>query len=165
MKREFAMMMKAQSEMGVLPAGRRRTTRSQSTVGSSTGYVQSANKVSRKVKGSESKKAVGRLEADLVVVERRETEKVGAELREDRPWVIESPVPQVRDTDGDSIHEDKSPVGETTDLRRKMSKKVELNRIPTKLKDLLQTWLLEGLHVRYIHGSKVKYLTIVFLFG
>ncbi|KAL0460616.1 UNVERIFIED_CONTAM: Increased DNA methylation 1 [Sesamum latifolium] len=128
MKREFAMMMKAQSEMGVLPAGRRRTTRSQSTVGSSTGNVQSANKVSRKVRGSESKKAVGHLEADLVV-ERRETEKVGAELREDRPSVIESPVPQVRDTDGDSIHEDE-------------------NSIPTKLKDLLQTGLLEGLHVR-----------------
>ncbi|KAL0460739.1 UNVERIFIED_CONTAM: hypothetical protein Slati_0701100, partial [Sesamum latifolium] len=50
MKREFAMMMKAQSEMGALPAGRRRTTRSQSTVGSSTAYVRSANK-------SESKKA------------------------------------------------------------------------------------------------------------
>ncbi|KAL0462443.1 UNVERIFIED_CONTAM: Increased DNA methylation 1 [Sesamum latifolium] len=104
MKREFAMMMKAQSEMGTLPAGRRRTTRSQSTVGSSTGYVRSANKV--------------------------------------------------RETDGDSIHDDESPVGETTDLRMKMSKKVELNSIPTKLKDLLQTGLLEGLHVRYIHGSK-----------
>ncbi|KAL0436960.1 UNVERIFIED_CONTAM: hypothetical protein Sradi_0403900 [Sesamum radiatum] len=152
MKREFAMMMKAQPEMGVLPAGRRRTTRSQSTVGSSTGYVQSANKVSRKVKGSESKKAVGRLEANLAVVERRETEKVGAELREDMPSVIESPVPQVRDTDADSIHEDETPVGETTDLRMKMSKKVELNSIP---KDLLQTGLLEGLHVRYIHGSKI----------
>ncbi|KAL0436938.1 UNVERIFIED_CONTAM: Increased DNA methylation 1 [Sesamum radiatum] len=96
MKREFAMMMKAQSEMGALPAGRRRTTRSQSTVGSSTGKVQSADKVSRKVKGSESKKAVGRLEADLAVVERRETEKVGAELREHRPSVIESPVPEGR---------------------------------------------------------------------
>ncbi|KAL0460617.1 UNVERIFIED_CONTAM: Increased DNA methylation 1 [Sesamum latifolium] len=154
MKREFAMMMKAQSEVGALPASRRRTTRSQSTVGSSTGNVQSANKVSRKVRGSESKKAVGRLEADLVVVERRETEKVGAELREDRPSVIESTVPEVRGTDGDSIHEDESPVGETTDLRMKMSKKVELNRMPTKLKDLLQTGLLEGLNVRYIHGSK-----------
>ncbi|KAL0460618.1 UNVERIFIED_CONTAM: Increased DNA methylation 1 [Sesamum latifolium] len=251
MKREFAMMMKAQSEMGGLPAGGRRMTRSQSTVGSSKGYVRSADKVSRKVKGSESKKIKkdegeklggegvrrlefdvldcdkgenrdapqvlsnvgddsGGLKADLVAVERREAEKVGAELREDMPLVIESPVPQVRGTDGDSIHEDEKPVGETTDLgyerteestsglsekpfRRfthsalklqdeemglgstagvvdsggavtlttspsklemKMSKKVELNRIPTKLKDLLETGLLEGLHVRYIHGSK-----------
>ncbi|KAL0460740.1 UNVERIFIED_CONTAM: hypothetical protein Slati_0701200 [Sesamum latifolium] len=29
-----------------------------------------------------------------------------------------------------------------------------MSKIPTKLKDLLQTGLLEGLHVRYIHGSK-----------
>ncbi|KAL0418263.1 UNVERIFIED_CONTAM: Increased DNA methylation 1, partial [Sesamum radiatum] len=58
MKREFAMMMKAQSEIGALPAGRRRMTRSQSTAGSSKGNVRSADK-------------------------RREAEKVGAELRED----------------------------------------------------------------------------------
>ncbi|KAL0294699.1 UNVERIFIED_CONTAM: hypothetical protein Sangu_3213200 [Sesamum angustifolium] len=57
MKREFAMMMKAQSEIGALPAGRRRMTRSQSTAGSSKGNVRSADK-------------------------RREAEKVGAELRE-----------------------------------------------------------------------------------
>ncbi|KAL0418259.1 UNVERIFIED_CONTAM: Increased DNA methylation 1 [Sesamum radiatum] len=141
----------------------------------------------------------GGLEADLVAVERREAEKVGAELREDMPLVIESPLSQVRGADGDSIREDERPVGETTDLgyerteestsglsqkplRRftrsalklqdeemglgstagvvdsggavtltpspsklemKMSKKVELNRIPTKLKDLLETGLLE----------------------
>ncbi|KAL0283237.1 UNVERIFIED_CONTAM: Increased DNA methylation 1, partial [Sesamum radiatum] len=121
MKREFAMMMKAQSEIGALPAGRRRMTRSQSTAGSSKGNVRSADK-------------------------RREAEKVGAELRED--------MQRVRGTDGDSIQEAERPVGETTDLGMKMSEKVELNRIPTKLKDLLQTGLLEGLHVRYIHGSK-----------
>ncbi|KAL0285527.1 UNVERIFIED_CONTAM: hypothetical protein Sangu_2775300 [Sesamum angustifolium] len=66
--------------------------------------------------------------ADLVVVERREAEKLVAELREDMPLGIES--------------------------RMKMSTKVELRWIPTKLKDLLQTGLLEGLPVRYIHGSK-----------
>lgn len=260
MKREFAMMMKAQSEMGGLPAGGRRVTRSQSTISSSKGCVKSENKVSRKVKGSESKKMKkdegeklggegvrklefddldgdkgekrdapevvsnvgysGGLEADLVAVERSEAEEVGAELREDMPLVIESPLPQVRGTDEDSIHEDERPVGETSDLgyerteestsglsekplRRftrsalklqdeemglgsttgvvdsgdavtlttspsklemKMSKKVELKRIPTKLKDLLDTGLLEGLHVRYVHGSKVKYLTIVFIY-
>ncbi|KAL0390587.1 UNVERIFIED_CONTAM: hypothetical protein Scaly_0415800 [Sesamum calycinum] len=121
MKREFAMMMKAQSEIGALPAGRRRMTRSQSTADSSKGNVRSADK-------------------------RREAEKVGAEHRED--------MQRVRGTDGDSIQEAERPVGETTDLGMKMSEKVELNRIPTKLKDLLQTGLLEGLHVRYIHGSK-----------
>ncbi|KAL0291522.1 UNVERIFIED_CONTAM: hypothetical protein Sangu_2533000 [Sesamum angustifolium] len=89
MKREFAMMMKAQSEIGGLPEGGRRMTRSQSTAGSSKGYVRSADKF--------------------------------------------------RGTDGDSTHEDERPVGETTDLRMKMSKKVELSRIPTKSKDLLQT--------------------------
>ncbi|KAL0460741.1 UNVERIFIED_CONTAM: Increased DNA methylation 1, partial [Sesamum latifolium] len=31
---------------------------------------------------------------------------------------------------------------------------MKMSKIPTKLKDLLQTGLLEGLHVRYIHGSK-----------
>ncbi|KAL0301899.1 UNVERIFIED_CONTAM: hypothetical protein Sradi_6466700 [Sesamum radiatum] len=51
MKREFAMMMKVQSEIGGLPAGGRRMTRSQSTAGSSKDYVRSADKVSRKVKG------------------------------------------------------------------------------------------------------------------
>ncbi|KAL0418262.1 UNVERIFIED_CONTAM: Increased DNA methylation 1 [Sesamum radiatum] len=146
MKREFAMMMKAQSEIGALPAGRRRMTRSQSTAGSSKGNVRSADKVSRKVKGSNVGDDLGGLEADFVVVQRREAEKVGAELRED--------MPRVRGTDGDSIQEAERPVGETSDLGMKMSEKVELNRIPTKLKDLLQTGLLEGLHVRYIHGSK-----------
>ncbi|KAL0301898.1 UNVERIFIED_CONTAM: hypothetical protein Sradi_6466600 [Sesamum radiatum] len=138
MKREFAMMMKAQSEICGLPAGGRRMTRLQSTAGSSKGYVRSADKVSRKVKGSNVGDDFGGLEADLVVVG------------------IESTVPQFRGTDGDSTHEDERPVGETTDLRMKMSKKVELSRIPTKLKDLLQTGLLEGLPVRYIHGSKLS---------
>ncbi|KAL0370127.1 UNVERIFIED_CONTAM: hypothetical protein Sangu_0330800 [Sesamum angustifolium] len=68
MKREFAMMMKAQSEMGGLPAGGRRMTRSQSTVGSSKGYVRSADKVSKKIKGSESKK-----------IKKDEREKLGGE--------------------------------------------------------------------------------------
>ncbi|CAA0840148.1 Acyl-CoA N-acyltransferase with RING/FYVE/PHD-type zinc finger domain [Striga hermonthica] len=36
----------------------------------------------------------------------------------------------------------------------KMSKKVELKRVPLRLKDLLETGLLEGLRVKYIHISK-----------
>ncbi|KAK4386162.1 hypothetical protein Sango_2486800 [Sesamum angolense] len=43
MKREFAMMMK-RNQIGGLPAGGRRMTRSQSTAGSSKGYVRSADK-------------------------------------------------------------------------------------------------------------------------
>ncbi|XP_060169679.1 uncharacterized protein LOC132600489 isoform X1 [Lycium barbarum] len=38
-------------------------------------------------------------------------------------------------------------------LELKMSKKVALTKIPTKLKDLLDTGLLEGLPVRYIRGN------------
>ncbi|OIT28046.1 PREDICTED: uncharacterized protein LOC109213128 [Nicotiana attenuata] len=41
-------------------------------------------------------------------------------------------------------------------LELKMSKKVALTKIPTKLKDLLDTGLLEGLPVRYIRGTKVR---------
>lgn len=41
-------------------------------------------------------------------------------------------------------------------LEMKMSKKVGLKRIPVKLRELLETGLLEGLHVRYINGSKVN---------
>ncbi|KAL3518453.1 hypothetical protein ACH5RR_021042 [Cinchona calisaya] len=39
-------------------------------------------------------------------------------------------------------------------LEMKMSKKVELKKMPTKLKDLLDTGLLEGLTVRYMRGSR-----------
>ncbi|KAG6436134.1 hypothetical protein SASPL_101018 [Salvia splendens] len=39
-------------------------------------------------------------------------------------------------------------------LEMKMSKKIGFKRAPIKLKDLLETGLLEGLHVRYINGSK-----------
>ncbi|KAL0293127.1 UNVERIFIED_CONTAM: hypothetical protein Sradi_6955000 [Sesamum radiatum] len=121
MKREFAMMMKAQSEIGALPAGRRRMTRSQSTAGSSKGNVRSADK-------------------------RREAEKVGAELRKTCSGLevlMEILFKKLKDQ-----------LEKQLILGMKMSEKVELNRIPTKLKDLLQTGLLEGLHVRYIHGSK-----------
>ncbi|KAJ8551934.1 hypothetical protein K7X08_028377 [Anisodus acutangulus] len=38
-------------------------------------------------------------------------------------------------------------------LELKMSKKVALTKIPTKLKDLLDTGLLEGLPIRYIRGT------------
>lgn len=38
-------------------------------------------------------------------------------------------------------------------LELKMSKKVALTKIPTKLRDLLETGLLEGLSVRYIRGT------------
>ncbi|MCD9560322.1 hypothetical protein HAX54_018937 [Datura stramonium] len=38
-------------------------------------------------------------------------------------------------------------------LELKMSKKVALTKIPSKLKDLLETGLLEGLSVRYIRGT------------
>ncbi|GFZ20388.1 acyl-CoA N-acyltransferase with RING/FYVE/PHD-type zinc finger domain-containing protein [Actinidia rufa] len=40
-------------------------------------------------------------------------------------------------------------------LEMKMSKKIELKRAPTKLRELLETGLLEGLPVRYLRGLKV----------
>ncbi|KAM7528022.1 hypothetical protein LguiB_031432 [Lonicera macranthoides] len=41
-------------------------------------------------------------------------------------------------------------------LEMKMSKKIGLKRFPTKLKDLLDTGLLEGLPVRYLRGAKIR---------
>uniref|UniRef100_A0A5B6ZWC6 PHD-type domain-containing protein n=1 Tax=Davidia involucrata TaxID=16924 RepID=A0A5B6ZWC6_DAVIN len=41
-------------------------------------------------------------------------------------------------------------------LEMKMSKKIALKRLPTKLKELLETGLLEGLPVQYLRGSKVR---------
>ncbi|KAI3473712.1 hypothetical protein Pfo_031497 [Paulownia fortunei] len=46
-----------------------------------------------------------------------------------------------------------------------MSKKVELKRTLMNLKDLIEAGLLEGLHVNYIQGSKVKYLIINIIFN
>ncbi|KAL7173782.1 hypothetical protein ACSBR2_033108 [Camellia fascicularis] len=48
---------------------------------------------------------------------------------------------------------ERDPIGK---LEMKMSKKIELKRYPTKLKDLLETGLLEGLPVRYLRGSKAR---------
>ncbi|KAL3530491.1 hypothetical protein ACH5RR_009813 [Cinchona calisaya] len=47
-------------------------------------------------------------------------------------------------------------VATSSKLELKMSKKVELKKIPTKLKELLQTGYLEGLAVRYVRGSRVS---------
>ncbi|KAG8371246.1 hypothetical protein BUALT_Bualt13G0067700 [Buddleja alternifolia] len=286
MKREFVMMMRAQSEMMGLSSGRRRVTRSQSAGASSKGYMRSDVKRGKKVNGSDSKRLkkdeeemmggedVVKLETfdaldgdeeaksnlvklgthvaadDLSILE---TEKVAVDFREGstaqplftesllpqvggsdgdfiheddkaiegvsdlvdfregsiaQPLCTESPLPQVGGSNGDFIHEDDKTVGEASNLggeqigegtssekplRRitrssvklhdeetelgsnegvvenggamasdtspsklemKMSKKVESKKIPTKLKDLLETGLLEGLRVRYIHGSK-----------
>ncbi|CAN4120404.1 unnamed protein product [Withania somnifera] len=64
-------------------------------------------------------------------------------------------VSQCDSTKTEEVHET-DPVGTMSapaKLELKMSKKVELTKIPTKLKDLLETGLLEGLPVRYIRGS------------
>lgn len=258
MKREFALMMKAQAEMGGLSAGRRRVTRSQST-GCASNVVHNAGKISKKANepdykkikkdeeetlggeavqkfelidvsdGEEGKKGnvvdlgsdVGddfrSLEPQLGAIERTEPEEVGSDSRECtiQPLVTESPLPQVGCSDGVS-HEDDGTISGASDLgckrtgeatsslakeplRRytrsalkprneemelgssagvvesgssvtlttspsklelKMSKKVGLKRVPRRLKDLLETGLLEGLHVQYVHGSKVNYLVI-----
>ncbi|PIM99977.1 Histone acetyltransferase [Handroanthus impetiginosus] len=256
MKREFAMMMKAQSDLVGLPAGGRRVTRSQSS--GSKDYSGSDGKINKRVKRYHSKRMkkdgaetlggedVGKLQAvdvldsdkganwdvvevgsnggddsinledELVAVERIEVEKLGADndIMEGvgQPLCTQSSLPQVGNSDRDFIHEDDRTVGEASDsglertgeatcglsdkpvrrftrsslklldvemevrssdgvvesgdavtlttsplkLEMKMSKKVELKRVPTKLKHLLETGLLEGLQVRYIVGSKTR---------
>lgn len=219
MKREFAFMMKAQSEMGGLPAGRR-VTRSQRGGRSSRGYAVTDIKFTRRVKGSTSKKpkkneeqkpetddviklppgnvldgdnreesdVVGivaasmvdcsrNLEADLVAAVDNEAEgKVGADSREgngvsnhedDTSMVLEKPLRRftrsaLKVQDGSIELESGAGAVESmttspSKLEMKMSKKIGLKRIPIKLRELLETGLLEGLHVRYINGSKVKH--------
>nr|BAF36342.1 hypothetical protein [Ipomoea trifida] len=57
----------------------------------------------------------------------------------------------------DALESDEaSAIGTTSKLEMKMSKKVALVKIPTKLKGLLATGLLEGLPVRYARGRPEK---------
>ncbi|XP_071711518.1 uncharacterized protein [Rutidosis leptorrhynchoides] len=61
---------------------------------------------------------------------------------------------------GDDNHivndDDKSICENEKKLEMKMSKKIVIKRFPAKLKDLLETGLLEGLPVKYVRGTKVK---------
>ncbi|KAL8525327.1 hypothetical protein ACS0TY_014816 [Phlomoides rotata] len=253
MKREFAFIMKAQSGMKELPAGRRRVTRSQSVGSSGKSSVVADRKISKKLKGSDYKKLkkdekeklggddVGNLgvvdvlggengsarvvlevesnvvdcarnlDADLAALGMTHAEKVGSGCGEGavQSMCTVSPATQVDGSNKVSVHEDDhgalrevdlgcesaeegSSMASEKHLRRftrsalklqdgdaelgteagpgavsvetltpspsklemKMSKKIGLNRIPGKLRDLLETGLLEGLRVRYIHGSK-----------
>lgn len=262
MKREFAFIMKAQSEIGELPSGRR-VTRSQSVVSPSRGSAVAERKISKKMKGSDSKKlkkdekeilegeeenlgmdeqeklggeeGEGKLgfvdvlggengsnravvevasniddcsrslEADLAVVGVSEAEKVGGSDRvpineDDRTLRAVSGLECQITEEGSSMASEKhvrrftrsalkvqdedTELGAETEvgaeagagavsietltlspskLEMKMSKKIGLNRIPGKLRDLLETGLLEGLPVRYIHGSKVSIFRNCFL--
>nr|GMD71293.1 putative PHD zinc finger protein [Ipomoea batatas] len=57
----------------------------------------------------------------------------------------------------DALESDEaSAIGTTSKLEMKMSKKVALVKIPTKLKGLLATGLLEGLPVRYVRVTKAR---------
>ncbi|XP_052186436.1 uncharacterized protein LOC127797506 isoform X2 [Diospyros lotus] len=53
----------------------------------------------------------------------------------------------------------------TGKLKMKMSKKIALKRFPTKLKELLETGLLEGLAVKYLRGVKTRGLSDMGLEG
>lgn len=44
-------------------------------------------------------------------------------------------------------------------VEAKKSKKISVKKIPMKLKELLETRLLEGLSVKYIRGPKVKLIS------
>ncbi|XP_073040451.1 uncharacterized protein [Primulina eburnea] len=172
MKREFAMMMKAQSEMGgELSVGRRRrVTRSQNTGSSGKDNVGSCGKRMKKEDGEKSgRKDMGKVddeaESGLVDVEI----DVGGDLRS-----LESEqVGEGRNEGGDMVPDSKEggvqplctesgagPVlsggTETSTSHLLKSKKVELKKVPKKLRDLLETGLLEGLQVCYIRGSKAR---------
>lgn len=229
MKREFAMLMKSHlEEIGELPSGGRRMTRSQNVVSPSKDNEGCVRKVGDKVKGGESKRTkkdvdegkletVGtnmEVEVSTAEVEPINTEEVGIDLGEDlgQSSCTESPSPLVgvndldfggengkRATDSgcERIEEAANKLPEKpkrftrstlreqdieiemevgvekvesggklastsspSKLEMKMSKKVGLAKLPIKLKDLLQTGLLEGLNVRYVRGTKVKYFTV-----
>lgn len=49
-----------------------------------------------------------------------------------------------------------SPGPTSSKMEMKMSKKFELTKTPTKLKELLETGLLEGVTVQYIRGARVR---------
>ncbi|KAL8227215.1 hypothetical protein R6Q57_017047 [Mikania cordata] len=76
--------------------------------------------------------------------------------------------PEVNDNEDDKIADKGgnviSPVDDSSNgvdekkLEIKMSKKIVLKKFPTKLKELLETGLLEGSPVRYVRGSKVKHV-------
>ncbi|CAA2963860.1 increased dna methylation 1 [Olea europaea subsp. europaea] len=278
MKREFVMMMKAQSEIGMVSSGQRRVTRSQISGGCSKDAVESGDKSGKEGRGSSAKRRkkdteenLGGNEArkieyidvldnkvaenndmvDAVVVEeekmkvldneewpnsnlvevvvndeeesrilenvstieerKSEVEITVAELNGMvEPMCIES-LPRVGSNEIKLGCEEDKTFGETSEigierrlcglsekqarrftrsalklqdtvelgsgpgelkteavetdsamtmtaspskLEMKMSKKVELKRVPRKLKDLLDTGLLEGLSVHYIHRSK-----------
>ncbi|KAL2507477.1 Acyl-CoA N-acyltransferase with RING/FYVE/PHD-type zinc finger domain [Forsythia ovata] len=282
MKREFAMMMKAQSEIGVVSSGQRRVTRSQSSGGCSKDAVESGNKIGKEGRGSDAKRRKkdaeeksegedakklefidvldneGGANSDMVDVvvndeeklkfldnEERENidmvevvvnEEEELKILENRPTIeekkgeveitvtelngvvqpmyIDSSFPQVGGNEIKPGCEEYKTAGGTSEvgcertggmlselsekqvrrftrsalklqetaelvsvpgemkadgvesdgavtstsspskLEMKMSKKVELKRVPRKLKDLLDTGLLEGLPVRYVHRSK-----------
>ncbi|KVH90743.1 Acyl-CoA N-acyltransferase [Cynara cardunculus var. scolymus] len=65
---------------------------------------------------------------------------------------------KIADKDGDVISSVVTPSNGKNDKKMeiKMSKKIVLKRFPTKLKELLETGLLEGLPVRYVRGAKVR---------
>lgn len=61
----------------------------------------------------------------------------------------------------DALESDEAnAIATTSKLEMKMSKKVALQKIPTKLKGLLATGLLEGLPVRYVRVTKVKFTAL-----
>ncbi|KAI3523360.1 hypothetical protein L1887_01424 [Cichorium endivia] len=65
---------------------------------------------------------------------------------------------KIAEKDGNVISSIATPSNDNNNkkLEMKMSKKIVLKRFPTKLKELLETGLLEGLPVRYVRGAKVR---------
>ncbi|XP_073144527.1 uncharacterized protein [Henckelia pumila] len=168
------MMMKAQSEMGgELSVGRRRVTRSQNTGSSGKDNVGSCGKRMKKGDGEKSgRKDVGKLEDE----EESGLVDVGIDVGGDLRSLECDQVGEGRNEGGDAVPDSKESCVQplctesgpgavlsggtgtsTSHLSRSKSKsKVELKRVPTKLRELLETGLLEDLPVCYIRGSKAR---------
>ncbi|XP_075493034.1 uncharacterized protein LOC142530967 isoform X1 [Primulina tabacum] len=165
MKREFAMMMKAQSEMGgELSVARRRVTRSQNTGSSGKDNVGSCKRMKKEDGEKSGRKDMGKVddEAESGLVDVRidvegdlrslESELVGEWRNEGCDMLPDS---KERSVQPFCTESGAGPVlsGGTGTSTSHLSKS---KKVPTKLRDLLETGLFEGLPVCYIRGSKAR---------
>ncbi|KZV30763.1 hypothetical protein F511_40713 [Dorcoceras hygrometricum] len=161
MKREFSMMMKAQSEMGgELSVGRRRVTRSQNSGGSSKENVGNGGKRMKREDGEKAERGLVDVGIDLGGpggdLRSLESAQVGEGMNEGGFVVHENEgTVQTLSTESVAGPALSGGTGTSTSNLSKL-KKVELLKVPTKLRDLLETGLLEGLAVCYIRGSKAR---------
>lgn len=139
LKREFAFAMKSQSE-NYISCSRTRRRKSPE---------RSINKKPKT--------------ADLGFVNEEKVESVVTDEEESKSDVVDpnrsviEPMNEVKSELIDEIVNDNG--GNEEKVEMKMMKKDVVKKFPKKLKELLETGLLEGLSVRYIRGTKVYSFT------